>query len=141
MRQVGYLGKVGTLAVAVLFVSGCARQSGSGTGIEQAGHVETIGGQPIKEIDSANAQSPLEASSAASSELSESHISGSADLALNDVLFDFDRDTIRKDAVQVLGGNAQRLKQNGAARIILEGRGDEIGRAITLSWASAEPQT
>lgn len=55
MRQVGYLGKVGTLAVAVLFVSGCARQSGSGTGIEQAGHVETIGGQPIKEIDSASA--------------------------------------------------------------------------------------
>ncbi len=71
----------------------------------------------------------METSSAASSEFSESHTSGSADLALNDVLFDFDRDTIREDAVQVLEGNAQRLKQDSAARIILEGRGDEIGTA------------
>ncbi|MDH5669489.1 MAG: OmpA family protein [Nitrospira sp.] len=127
MRQIGYLGTIGTLAIAVLIAQGCASQSGSGAGTEQAGHVEQIGEQPIKEIDPTTAQSALEASTSPSSEVSDHIASGSAGDALNDVLFDFDRDTIREEALPVLELNANRLKQDGTARILLEGRGDEIG--------------
>jgi len=129
MRQVGYLGTIGTLAMAVLVAAGCASQSGSGAGTEGAGHVEHIGEQPIKEIDQASAQSALKGSSSASSDSLDQNKSRSADNVLQDVLFDFDRDLIREDAIPVLESNAQRLKQNGAAHILLEGRGDEIGTA------------
>jgi len=127
MRHVSYLGAVGTLAMAALIATGCASQSGSGAGTEEAGQVERIGEQPIKEIDQASAQAALKGNSSASSDFSEQHESRSADNALRDVFFDFDRALIREDAFPVLESNAQRLKQHDTARILLEGRGDEIG--------------
>ena len=44
-----------------------------------------------------------------------------------DVLFDFDQATLRTDALPVLEANARRLKEDGTQRILLEGRGDEMG--------------
>jgi peptidoglycan-associated lipoprotein len=44
-----------------------------------------------------------------------------------DVLFDFDQDSLRADALPILEANAKQLKSNSVARILLEGRGDEIG--------------
>ena len=44
-----------------------------------------------------------------------------------DALFDFDRATLREDARLVLEVNAKRLQKNGATRLLLEGRGDEMG--------------
>ena len=129
MRQARSLGTVGTLAMAVLFAAGCASQSGSGSGTEGTGQVEHIGEQPIKEIAQANAQAALKGNASASSDFSEQSESRSADHALPDVLFDFDRDIIRENAIPVLESNAKRLKQNGVTRILLEGRGDEIGTA------------
>jgi len=46
-----------------------------------------------------------------------------------DVLFDFDRATLRTDALPVLEANARRLKEDGVTRVLLEGRGDEVGTA------------
>ena len=46
-----------------------------------------------------------------------------------DVLFDFDRASLRVDALTVLEMNAKRLKETGVSRLLLEGRGDEIGTA------------
>lgn len=129
MRHIGYIGTIGILAIAVLIAQGCASQSGSGAGTEQAGHVEQVGEQPIKEIDPITAQSALEASASPSSDIADHATSGSAGDALNDVLFDFDRDTIRNDAFPVLELNTKRLKQGSTGRILLEGRGDEIGTA------------
>ena len=44
-----------------------------------------------------------------------------------DALFDFDRATLREDARMVLEVNAKRLQKNGSTRLLLEGRGDEMG--------------
>ena len=44
-----------------------------------------------------------------------------------DALFDFDRATLREDARLVLEVNAKRLQKNGVTRLLLEGRGDEMG--------------
>jgi peptidoglycan-associated lipoprotein len=46
-----------------------------------------------------------------------------------DVLFDFDRASLRTDALPVLEANAQRLMNAGVTRLLLEGRGDEAGTA------------
>ena len=127
MRHAGYLGTAGTLAFAMLIAPGCASQSGSGSGTERAGQVEHIGEQPIKDIDPARNQSASGKTSSASSEFSDQDVLKSAEHALADVLFDFDRVTIREDAIPVLESNAKRLKQEGITRVLLEGRGDEIG--------------
>lgn len=127
MRQTGHLGAVGTLTMAVLFAAGCASQSGSGTGAERTGHEERIGEQPIKEIDRDRSPSASQTSPATPSELAARNASGLAGESLLDVLFDFDRDTLRADALPVLESNAKRLKQDSVVRVLLEGRGDEIG--------------
>ena len=46
-----------------------------------------------------------------------------------DVLFDFDRASLRTDALPVLEANAKRLTDEGVTRLLLEGRGDEAGTA------------
>jgi peptidoglycan-associated lipoprotein len=46
-----------------------------------------------------------------------------------DVLFDFDRDSIRMDALPALEANARLLEANGVSRVLLEGRRDEVGLA------------
>lgn len=127
MRQTRHFGAVGALAVAVLFAAGCASQSGSGTGAERTGHEERIGEQPIKEIDRDRSLSASQTSQAMASELASRNASGLAGGSLTDVLFDFDRDTLRADALPVLESNATRLKQNSVTRVLLEGRGDETG--------------
>jgi peptidoglycan-associated lipoprotein len=47
--------------------------------------------------------------------------------ALSDVLFDFDQAVLRRDALPTLEANAKRLMHDGVTRLLLEGRGDEIG--------------
>jgi peptidoglycan-associated lipoprotein len=63
-------------------------------------------------------------------ELAARNATGAArDAMIMDVLFDFDRATLRNDALPVLEANAKRLKEEGAKRLLLEGRGDEVGTA------------
>ena len=44
-----------------------------------------------------------------------------------DALFDFDRDNLRPDALTIVEANANRLKEQHPTRVLLEGRGDEVG--------------
>ena len=46
---------------------------------------------------------------------------------LSDILFEFDQEAIQGDALHVLESDAKQLQQDSITRLILEGRGDDIG--------------
>jgi peptidoglycan-associated lipoprotein len=121
MRQDRVLWIVGAPVMAVLLMQGCSAISGSGTGDEGRAGEERIREQAIKEA----AARKLDRSD----ELSARNERESAKESLMDVLFDFDQDHLRTDALPVLEANAKQLKERGTTRITLEGRGDEIGTA------------
>ncbi|MFO0705500.1 MAG: OmpA family protein [Nitrospira sp.] len=111
-------------------LQGCATKSGSGAGEERIGTVERIQDQAIRDLPQQGLASPTSRTSPAMrAELAARNATGAARNSLLDVLFDFDQATIRPDAVPVLEANAARLKDEGAKRLLLEGRGDEIGTA------------
>jgi peptidoglycan-associated lipoprotein len=111
--------------MTVLSAQGCATQSGSGTGTDRTGQEERVGEQTIKEVDLDRSRSASRTSPPSDS--SSRDVSGLAGESLTDVLFDFDRDTLRADALPVLEANATQLKRDGITLVLLEGRGDEIG--------------
>jgi peptidoglycan-associated lipoprotein len=111
---------VGAPIMAVLVMQGCSALSGSGTGQEGRAGEERIKEQAIKEA-------PARSVNPDRSELSAKHEVESGKDLLMDVLFDFDQDSLRADALPVLEANAKQLKSSGIPRIVLEGRGDEIG--------------
>ncbi|MCP9452475.1 MAG: OmpA family protein [Nitrospira sp.] len=121
MRHKEYVGAVGVLTVALLVVTGCASQSGSGTGTNRVPRAERITQQPIKEAD----RSVM--TKAQPDGGSERDLGGISRRPLMDILFDFDRDTLRPDALTALDLNARQLKEDRVARVVLEGRGDEVG--------------
>lgn len=120
MRQNRVLWVVGAPIMAVLVMQGCSALSGSGTGQEGRAGEERIKEQAIKEATARNVNPDH-------SELSAPHAAESGKDSLMDVLFDFDQDSLRADALPVLEANARQLKSGGTAHILLEGRGDEIG--------------
>ncbi len=128
MRKAPEFMLVGMLAVAALLVQACATQSGSTAGDERMGRTERVDEQAIKHIP------PPEFSMTTSqprpslrAELSARNATGLPGGSLMDALFDFDRATLREDARMVLEVNAKRLQKNGSTRLLLEGRGDEMG--------------
>jgi peptidoglycan-associated lipoprotein len=123
MRHVGIFG---ALALATLLTQSCATQSGSGTGTERT-QAERIGEQAIKEANSTGASSGSRTSPEMQSELSSRNASGLSAGLLMDALFDFDRDNLRPDALTIVEANAKRLKEQHPTRVLLEGRGDEVG--------------
>jgi peptidoglycan-associated lipoprotein len=128
MRQAGCITFVGTSVIAALLAQGCAMQSGSGTGHSQRGSEERINDHAIKEIPPEDDQpTDSRTSPAMRSELLARNASGLASGKLVDVLFDFDRDTIRTEAMRVLEADAKQLQQDRVRRLLLEGRGDEFG--------------
>jgi peptidoglycan-associated lipoprotein len=60
-------------------------------------------------------------------ELSAVNATGLPFGALSDVLFDFDQAVLRRDALPLVEANARRLVHDGVTRLLLEGRGDEVG--------------
>lgn len=120
MRQDRMLWVVGAPIMAVLVMQGCSALSGSGTGQEGRAGEERIKEQAIKEA-------PARSVNPDRSESSAKHEVESGKDLLMDVLFDFDQDSLRADALPVLEANAKQLKSSGIPRIVLEGRGDEIG--------------
>ena len=118
------------LVSSLVLAHGCATQSGSGTGDERAAHEERISDPAIKDIASTElGLTTSRTSPAMRAELSARNATGMTQGSLIDVLFDFDRASLRVDALPVLEMNAKRLKQTGVSRLLLEGRGDEIGTA------------
>ena len=127
MRRVPGYGMMGMLVVALLLAQGCATQSGSVTGDERMAKVERIDEPMIKEIPPADPGGALSSSRTKQAELAARNETGLPKGALMDVLFDFNRASLRPDALQVLEANARRLKQDGIRRLLLEGRADEVG--------------
>ena len=130
MRKAPEFVLIGVLAVISLLVQACATQSGSGAGDEQLAQTELITEPMIKDIP------PPEIGITTSrprlsrrAELSARNATGLQRGMLMDVLFDFDRSTLREDVLPVLESNAHILKTKGVTRLLLEGRADEIGTA------------
>lgn len=114
----------------MLLSAGCASKSGS-TGGTQSLPEERVTANPVKEIPPDDQKSSL-ASSRTPASLTLQPIgrggsgAGTTGLLL-DVLFDFDKANLRLDALATVEANAKRLQELGAKRVVLEGRGDEIG--------------
>ena len=129
MRTPSYLQRLGLLAALVaLGTYGCATKSGSGTGDERIASEERIADPAIRDLTPQDAGIPASRTSPGMrAELAARNATGEARNILMDVLFDFDQATLRTDALPVLEANAKRLKEDGTQRILLEGRGDEMG--------------
>jgi peptidoglycan-associated lipoprotein len=130
MQQPRHFAALGMLSAAVLLAQGCATKSGSGTGDDRMAQEERIGEPAIKEIPPTDlSETTSRTSPAMRAELSARNATGLTKGSLMDVLFDFDRASLRLDALPLLEVNAKRLKEDGATRVLLEGRGDEVGTA------------
>lgn len=129
----GYI-LMGMLAGATLFAQACASQSASTAGEEhqmgkeQSAKAERIDEQEIRHIPPPEfSMTPARVKPSLRAELSPTISNGKTSGFLTDVLFDFDRAVLREDALPVLNANANFLKRTGVSRLLLEGRGDEIG--------------
>ena len=128
MRQVDGVTFLGITVIAGLLAQGCITKSGSGTGHSQQTPEERINDSTIKEISPDDGRlTDSKTSPAMRSELLSRNASGPAPGMFVDVLFDFDRDTIRVDAMRVLEADAKQLRNDKVTHLLLEGRGDEIG--------------
>lgn len=119
----------GFLAVLLMIgAPGCATKSGYGTGDELIASEERIPDPVIRERAPRETGTPVTRTSPGMrAELSARNATGAERSILPDVLFDFDRATLRLDALPILDANAKKLTDEGTKRILLEGRGDEIG--------------
>ncbi len=119
----------GILAVVLTIgASGCATKSGYGTGEEWIASEERIPEPAIRERTPRETGTPVTRTSPGMrAELAARNATGAERSILPDVLFDFDRATLRIDALPILDANAKKLTDEGTKRILLEGRGDEMG--------------
>lgn len=120
---------LGVFAVSLTVgASGCATKSGYGAGDELSASEERIPDQAIREPAPQEVGTPVTRTSPGMrAELSARNATGAERSILPDVLFDFDRATLRLDALPILDANAKKLADEGTTRILLEGRGDEMG--------------
>lgn len=120
---------IGLLALTVTAgASACATKSGSATGDELIASEERIADPVIRDLTPRDTGTPVTRTSPGMrAELSARNATGAERSILMDVLFDFDRATLRVDALPILDANAKKLADEGAKRILLEGRGDEMG--------------
>ncbi|HLZ33854.1 MAG TPA: OmpA family protein [Nitrospira sp.] len=130
MRKASGFVLMGMLAMASLLTQACATRSGSTAGDEQTARMERIDEPVIKHIPPPEfSATPSRTRPTLRAELSAPNATGLPRGSLIDVLFDFDRATLREDALPVLEANAKRLQKDGVSRLLLEGRGDEVGTA------------
>ncbi|MEQ1793165.1 MAG: OmpA family protein [Nitrospira sp.] len=127
MRTSSHLLMLMLVAMAISALS-CATKSGSGTGDERIASEERIADPQIRDLTPQEVGTPTSRTSPGMrAELAARNATGEARNILMDVLFDFDQAVLRTDALPVLETNARRLKDEGSKRILLEGRGDEMG--------------
>lgn len=119
---------LGLLAVVSVCSHGCATQSRSSTGAEQQPTAERIDEPMIQHIPPPEfSMKPVRTKPPMKAELSAQYPRGTSEQLLSDILFDFDRAVLREDALPMLNENALWLRRRGVSRLLLEGRGDEIG--------------
>ena len=130
MKQASHIAVVGILAATAMLAQGCGTMSGSGAREEEGGRRERIVEPAIKDIPPQDIyETTSRTSPTMRAELSARNATGFLGGSLADVLFDFDRATIRPDALPGLEANAKQLQRDGVKRLLLEGRGDEVGTA------------
>lgn len=119
----------GLLMSTSLLVQGCTSLFGSGSGDERMAQ-ERLDEQKIAFMQPADVtRTTSQTKPAMRAEVAARNATGFPQGSLADVLFDFDRASLRADALLVLEANARQLKKEGVTRLLLEGRGDEIGTA------------
>lgn len=128
--QIGSATAWGIAMLAIMMATGCAGKSGSVTG--QSLPEERIAAYPVKEITQDEQKSASTSSrpqaNATLQPIGRGGVAGAgASADLGDVLFDFDQATLRLDAITTVEANAKRIQDGSAKRILLEGRGDEVG--------------
>lgn len=130
MRKATEIALMGMLVVTSLLVQACGTLFGSGAGEEETALDERIDEQKIKYIPPQDfSVMTSRTGPSLRAELSARNATGLPEGSLMDALFDLDRATLRADALPVLEANAKRLQKDGVTRLLLEGRGDEIGTA------------
>ena len=118
----------GTLTGAILLQQGCTSTFWSGSGTERRTHVERITEPVMQDLPPPESLlTDSRTSPSMNAELQSRNATGFAGKLLEDVLFDFDQDSIRVDALSVLDANIKHLQHDGATHLVLEGRGDELG--------------
>jgi len=130
MRQVRGVMASSTFIIVMLLLQGCAAKWwwGSESGQEGPAQVELIKEPVIKEISPDDGQlTDSRTSPAMQSELFSRNATGLAHETFGDVLFDFDQDTIRTEAMRAIESNAKELRHERVTHLVLEGRGDEFG--------------
>jgi peptidoglycan-associated lipoprotein len=130
MRQVRGVIASSTFVIVMLLLQGCATKWWWGSESEQEGpeQVELIKEPVIKEIPPDDR--PLtdsRTSPSMRSELFSRNATGLAHETFGDVLFDFDQDILRTEAMRAIESNAKELRHEQVAHLVLEGRGDEFG--------------
>lgn len=130
MRRAPGIALMSMLVVTSLLGQGCSIFSGSGAGDGESALDERIDEPKIKTIPAQDFNTPASRTTPAMrAELSARNATGLPKGSLMDALFDFDRASLRADALMVLEANAKRLRRDGVNRLLLEGRGDEVGTA------------
>lgn len=116
--------------IAILLVQGCAvkRWWGSESGQEGLAGEELVKEPTIRDIPPDEGQpTDSRTSQAMQAELLSRNSTGLAEGTLSDVLFDFDQDGMRTDAMRTVESNAKVLQHEKVTHLVLEGRGDEFG--------------
>ena len=131
MRQVRRVIESSTFVVVVmLLLQGCTAKWWWGSESEQEGsaQVELIKEPAIKAIPPDNGQlTDSRTSPAMQSEIFSRNATGLAHEMFDDVLFDFDQDTIQTEGMRAIESNAKDLRHERVTHLVLEGRGDEFG--------------
>ncbi|HKW85463.1 MAG TPA: OmpA family protein [Nitrospiraceae bacterium] len=107
-------------SAVLIMITGCASQTVSSTHEQKPPAVEErVAPEPV-----ASLKNPKVPSSAAA-QLAP----GASTPFLLDIPFNFDQYALRSDAVAMVEVNANRMKEERVGKVLLEGRGDEVGTA------------
>lgn len=113
------------IVLLMIFVAGCAKKYVAPPQ-EPAAQKETVKKEPVEQAKKEMVKETVEPKEA---KLQEGAVSAKTEepSALKDVLFDYDKYSIRDDARPVLDNVASFLKKNGTINISIEGHCDERG--------------
>jgi len=114
----------------LVMIAGCASQTVSSTHEQQPPVVEErVAPEPVAPPATARpSEETLKTAKAPSSIPGQLAVEASTPFLL-DIPFNFDQYLLRSDAMAMVEVNANRLKEEQVGKVLLEGRGDEVGTA------------
>jgi len=117
-------------STVLITVTGCASQTVSSTHEQQPPIVEErVAPEPVAPLSAARpSEETSKSAKAPSSTAGQLALEASTPFLL-DIPFNFDQYLLRSDAMAMVEVNANRLKEERVGKVLLEGRGDEVGTA------------